>query len=438
MQDITDYKKPHAITILIVEDSKTQATMLQHLLESAGYHVLVRYNGKEALEALTHDNPTLVLTDIVMPEMTGYELCRAIKQNPSTNTIPVILVTQLYDPQDVIEGLECGADNFIIKPYDNQYLLSRIEVILANRFLQMNETMNLGIEVFFAGRRHFITSNRLQILNILLSTYEIAIQKNNELIDTKNRLAVLNDQITEANEFLQKTNESLNREIEERRRVEAALTQANKKLGLLSSITRHDMKNILMALSGYHELVEKDTTDPAFIEYLSRETVLFSKLANQIEFTRLYDELGNFGAVWKPLRGIKDIRFVDSGHIPVNISAETEGYEIFADPLIDKVFYNLFENSVRHGTQVTAISVTAEVTESGLRILVLDNGTGITDEDKTQIFKRGFGKNTGLGLFLVREILSITGITINEIGRFGEGACFELIVPPGNYRRSGE
>ncbi|MFH0966808.1 MAG: hybrid sensor histidine kinase/response regulator [Methanobacteriota archaeon] len=432
---MTDSYHHSPVTILIVEDSKTQATILQHLLESAGYRVLLRYNGQEALEVLANENPTLVLTDIIMPEMDGYELCRAIKQNPKTCNVPVILVTQLYDPQDVVEGLECGADNFIIKPYDNQYLLSRIEVILANRFLQLSDTMNLGIEVFFAGQRHFITSNRLQILNILLSTYEIAIQKNNELLEAKDRLATLNDQMSEANEFLLKANEDLNREIEERRRIESALSQANKKLSLLSSITRHDMKNTLMAVLGYHELADNDSADPAFHKYLVKEKMLFSKLTNQIEFTRLYDELGNYEPIWKSLRVIKDIRFADSVNIPVIISPEAERYEIFTDPLIDKVFYNLFENSVRHGEGVTIITVTVENADKGLRVLVSDNGSGISGTDKNQIFKRGFGKNTGLGLFLVREILSITGISIDEIGHEGKGACFEMIVPSGNYRR---
>lgn len=424
-----------SVTILVVEDSKTQATMLQHLLESAGYQVLVSYSGPDALEVLGTQSPTLILTDIVMPGMSGYDLCRKIKLNPVTSSIPVILVTQLFDPQDVIEGLECGADNFIIKPYDNQYLLSRIEIILANRYLQMNEMMNVGIEVFFAGKRHFITSNRMQILNILLSTYEIAIQKNNELMDTKDRLATLNDQMSEANEFLQKVNGDLKREIEERARVEKALSQANKKLTLLSSVTRHDMKNILMAILGYHELAELNNPDEKFSAYLTKEKDLLSKLTNQIEFTRLYEELGSYGAAWKPLRSIPCIAFPGSQSILLEIGEGVEDYEIFADPLIDKVFYNLFENSHRHGGSVTRIMVTAEESDTVLKIQIADNGSGISAIDKGKIFKRGYGKNTGLGLFLVREILSITDITIEEKGVEGSGAMFELCVPKDHFRK---
>ena len=433
---MSEYVHNPTAKILVVEDSRTQATMLQHLLETAGYQVVVCYSGPEALEALAINIPTLILTDIIMPEMSGYEFCRKIKANPDTTNIPVILVTQLFDPQDVIEGLECGADNFIIKPYDNQYLLSRIEIILANRYLQMNEMMNVGIEVFFAGKRHYITSNRLQILNILLSTYEIAIQKNNELIEAKDRLATLNDQMNEANDFLKTVNEELKREISERTRVEKALSQANKKLTLLSSITRHDMKNILMAVLGYHDLAEISDPDPKFLEYLNREKDLFSKLTNQIEFTRLYEELGTFGAVWTSLASIRGIAFPNSEKIQVELGSDVETYEIFADPLIGKVFYNLFENSTRHGGSVSRIMVTAEESEDHLILQICDNGQGISDEERPQIFKRGYGKNTGLGLFLVREILSITDITINEVGHSGEGACFELVIPRDNYRQT--
>ncbi|WP_319580868.1 response regulator [uncultured Methanospirillum sp.] len=426
---------PHSdVSILIVEDSKTQATMLQHLLESAGYLALVANNGEEALQILAGQRPSLILTDIVMPGMSGYDLCLAIKSDPRTSSIPVILVTQLYDPQDVIQGLECGADNFIIKPYENQYLLSRIEIIIANRFLQQSETMNIGIEVYFAGKRHFITSNRLQILNILLSTYEIAIQKNNELAETKDRLAAQIEQLSETNDTLQKANDDLSYEITERKRIEGALSQANSKLNLLSSITRHDMKNILMAIRGYHDLSIIGNPDPAFKTYLDKETDLFAKLANQIEFTKLYEELGTYGAVWTPLSMVKGIVFPKSQAIDLTITPEALKYEIFADPLIEKVFYNLFENSVRHGGGVTCISLSAEPDGDNLRVCVNDNGSGVTDEEKEQIFMRGYGKNTGLGLFLVREILSITDISITEIGREGEGACFELIIPTDAFR----
>jgi signal transduction histidine kinase len=108
--------------------------------------------------------------------------------------------------------------------------------------------------------------------------------------------------------------------------------------------------------------------------------------------------------------------------------------EIFADPLLGKVFFNLVDNAARHGGSVSTVRVSAEEKADGYAIIFEDNGSGIADEDKEQIFERGFGKNTGMGLFLVREILAITGITIRETGKAGTGARFEIAVPRGAYR----
>ena len=118
--------------ILIAEDSATQAQRLQHILEQEGYRVTAAANGRKALEEARRRKPELIISDVVMPEMTGYELCRSITSDPDLSSIPVILVTTLSDPQDVIRGLECRADNFILKPYDSAYLLSRVQFVLVN------------------------------------------------------------------------------------------------------------------------------------------------------------------------------------------------------------------------------------------------------------------------------------------------------------------
>src|SRR2546423_12859708 len=122
-----------AVKILVAEDSPTQAQRLQHLLEQQGYHVTIAANGRAALEAARNCKPTLIISDVIMPEMDGYELCRRVKSDDTLADVPVILVTTLSDPQDVIRGLECRADNFILKPYDERYLLSRVQFVLVNR-----------------------------------------------------------------------------------------------------------------------------------------------------------------------------------------------------------------------------------------------------------------------------------------------------------------
>ncbi len=183
------------VTILIVEDSPTQAEHLRHLLQGHGFKVTVATNGAEALKVLNHMTPTIVISDVVMPEMDGYELCREIKSRGATRQIPVMLLTNLSDPEDVIRGLECGADNFITKPYDNKFLISRINYILLNRNLRRFSSTDVAIEIFFGGRRHLITSDRIQILDLLLSTFESAIQKNRELEESNRELRRANEKI---------------------------------------------------------------------------------------------------------------------------------------------------------------------------------------------------------------------------------------------------
>ena len=175
--------------ILVVEDSPTQAERLRCLLEDRGHDVMVAANGGQALAAARARPPALVITDIVMPEMDGYTLCGEIKADQKLKDTPVILLTSLASPLDVIKGLECGADNFIRKPYDDAYLVSRVGYVLANCELRKTDRMQLGVEISLGGQRHFITSERQQILDLLISTYEQAIQMNDELKEREFQLA---------------------------------------------------------------------------------------------------------------------------------------------------------------------------------------------------------------------------------------------------------
>ena len=167
--------------ILIVEDSPTQAEQLTDLLETSGYRVRVAADGNAALAAIGELLPALVVTDVVMPGMDGYELCERIKADDRVSAVPVILLTSLSEPQDVIRSLQCGADNFIRKPYDERYLLSRISHILTSRELRLSGNVQVGVEVYLGGERHFIDADRQQILDFLLSTYEEVGQINSDL-----------------------------------------------------------------------------------------------------------------------------------------------------------------------------------------------------------------------------------------------------------------
>jgi signal transduction histidine kinase/DNA-binding response OmpR family regulator len=224
-----------AVDILVVEDSPTQALQLRHILEQHGYRASLAQNGLAALACIRQHKPTMIISDILMPEMDGYQLCQQIKADADLIDIPVILLTSLSDPRDVIKGLECGADNFIVKPYDEDFLLSRIQYTLANQLGRQVERTQMGLEIFFAGQTYHITSDRLQILNLLLSTYETAIQKNRLLVHAQDALQQLN---THLEEMVAERTAALRIEIAERRRAEEALQQYAERLKILSAIDR--------------------------------------------------------------------------------------------------------------------------------------------------------------------------------------------------------
>ena len=420
--------------ILIVEDSRTQAEYLRHLVSQAGYKAVVAGDGKIALGMIHKDRPIMVLTDIVMPEMDGYQLCRAIKADPKTRDIPVIIVTQLYDPSDVVKGLESGADNFIVKPYDPEQVYSRIRVTLQTPGTADDGTQP-PIELEFAGTTHHISAGRLKILNILLSTYDFAVRKNTELQEAHENVSGLNEELTSSVEDLQYANKRLSLENTERSRVEKALADANRKLNLMTSITRHDINNQTLALQAYIDLSEGVVTDPVVLQYIQKLRLIATTIRKQISFTKQYEDIGVHAPVWQdPETLVEPLRSFLKG-TEITITTRDLDFEVYADPLLSKVFENLIDNSLRHGKQVQQITISAMPGEQGTMILRYeDDGVGVSDEDKTKIFKKGFGKHTGLGLFLSREILEITGITIRETGTPGKGARFEMIIPPDGFR----
>jgi len=225
-------------------------------------------------------------------------------------------------------------------------------------------------------------------------------------------------------------------DITERKQLEDALRMVNKKLNLLSGITRHDISNQLMALNAFIALSEDAVDNPAELkEFFAKEIKITETLAEQISFTKDYEDIGVKSPAWQNVSAV--IRSTGStlpiGNIRFDIGCP--GLEVFADPLLEKVFYNLIENSLHYGGEkMTTIRVTAGEQGADLRIVLEDDGNGISTDDKKQLFAKGFGKHTGLGLFLSREILSITGIAIIETGEPGKGARFEITVPKGMWR----
>lgn len=197
--------------ILIVEDSPTQAEKLRFILEAERYEVDHAPDGEAALEMFNPARHSLIISDIVMPGISGYEFCRKIKLEQGAKEVPVILLSTLNDPMDIVRGLECGADNFVTKPYEPEQLINRVQTVLENRRLRMQSRFNLGVEVMFLNRRFTITSDKEQILDLLMSTFEDIVKTNRGLQESKAKLAA-------ANAALARQTEELERRVQERTR----------------------------------------------------------------------------------------------------------------------------------------------------------------------------------------------------------------------------
>ncbi|HOX35927.1 MAG TPA: PAS domain-containing sensor histidine kinase [Methanoregulaceae archaeon] len=225
-------------------------------------------------------------------------------------------------------------------------------------------------------------------------------------------------------------------DITDQRNAEDALKAANRKLILLSNITRHDILNQLTALAGYLDLAMLRTSDTSVSGYLDNMKKTTDIIRLQMEFTRDYQDIGLKEPVWQDVREAFLHAAEGSRRPGLTFLCDVGRTEIFVDPLIERVFHNLIDNSLRHGEHVSEIRLLSMRVDADLLLEYEDNGVGVSSDEKEKIFIKGHGKHTGLGLFLIREILSITGITIRETGTPGQGARFEIKVPAGKFRVS--
>lgn len=218
-------------------------------------------------------------------------------------------------------------------------------------------------------------------------------------------------------------------DITEEKQMQSLLEQINRKHTLLNSITQHDARNKITSLMAYLTLLKDEVREPGVRENLEKISSIVDDLAELFEFTRTYQNLGLKSPQWEDIAFL--ISKLPAG--PIRLIDHVDGLKIMADPMLENVFFNLLDNAVRHGGHMSTITISASEKGNELVLTWEDDGVGIPEGDKGRIFDRGFGKNTGLGLFLIREILSITGMTIQETGTPGSGARFEITVPKGAY-----
>lgn len=226
------------------------------------------------------------------------------------------------------------------------------------------------------------------------------------------------------------------RDISERKRTNVALQQARNKLNLLNAVTFQDIQTAAFSLSAYQELMKSIITDPKAKSYIEKQELFLKKMTDTLDFSKNYQEMGIHPSRWQNVRQVflYAISHLDFLHMKQVISLDN--LEIFADPLFEKALANIMENVLRHGKHATEVTLRYDERQDSLILIIMDNGIGIPAEEKNMIFDRGYGKGSGLGLFLVREVLSITGMTIRETGKPGTGTRFEIIVPKGIYRNT--
>lgn len=220
--------------IVIAEDSRIQARMLVKRLETAGYEVRAGADGQQALDLIRQSPPDLIISDIEMPVINGYELCRAVKDDPALKSIPLILLSTLSEPEDIITGLQAGADNYVTKPYETDYLLGRVESLLDTPIDDSVATDDSVLEVRLKGKTYAVQSGRQQVLNLLISTFENAVEKNGELIRANQDLSISRDQLAKQNETLEQlntelesTNARMTRDLDAAARIQRSLLPAS-------------------------------------------------------------------------------------------------------------------------------------------------------------------------------------------------------------------
>ncbi|MGC9436216.1 MAG: sensor histidine kinase, partial [Methanomicrobiales archaeon] len=225
-------------------------------------------------------------------------------------------------------------------------------------------------------------------------------------------------------------------DVTQRKKAEQALTRATEKLDLLNQITRHDILNHIMVLQGYLDLLRSDAPlNEETAEYLDRASKSAEQIEEQIAFTRDYQRLGMSPSQWQDIESpVRDCISMEVHRDDIEVVVDLPAVEIFADPMLDRVFCNLFQNAVRHGGGITRLAVRGRVQDGDLSIIVEDDGCGIDPGEKENLFEPSIGRHHGHGLYLISEILAITGISITEVGAPGVGARFVITVPEECWR----
>jgi two-component system, sensor histidine kinase and response regulator len=426
--------------ILLVDDSATQIEATRAVLEQRGFEVEVAGSGEAALEKAGRQRFDLVLSDVVMPGMSGYELCAAIKRQRE-DPPPVVLLTSLSDPRDIVRGVECGADNYITKPYEPDQLADRIRHVLDNVNLRAQQQAGGPVSISFLGETYRIASDPAQILALLLSSFEELIRTNAALQQSKRQLADAHDrELKREQEARAEAEQNVRRMELLKQKAEAATRVRDDVLATVS----HDLKNPLGTIFTSSTLLLDMEMSP---DAVRRQLEIIRRTAQRMD--RLIQDL-------------LDVSRLEAGHFSLELQAESAGslmaeaHELLAgmaqaknigvtmrishdDVLVNadrnrvlQVFSNLIGNAVKFTEEGGRITLAAGVDGDYMRFSVIDTGTGISAEDLPHIFDRFWhgaeGGGSGLGLAIARGIVEEHGGSITATSS-GAGSTFSFTLP---------
>jgi hypothetical protein len=417
--------------ILIVEDSPTQALFLKAQLEEYRLAVQVAKDGVEGLQQLETSLPQLIISDIEMPRMNGYEFCKKVKTHPTYREIPVILLTSLKNPLDVIQGIQCGCNSFLTKPYSLPILLSTIWDSKENAKLHQRIAAQKKLEFFFNGQHYQMQIDQEQITGLLLSTYANAIEKNLELEQAYKKL-------NQVNEELQKKNEELK--------------QLNQLKNQFLGIAAHDLRNPLTVISGYSDILLemlKEMVPAKAMQMLQRiktsSTLMLDLINNLLDISIIESDTVSLRLssvdlpalieenldMLKSLAAKKNIQLIFNR--PLSIPKVT------CDPSkFIQVLNNLVGNSIKFSKPESKIEVNLFPAEKEVILSVKDEGIGLSAEVKKRLFqpfsKTGVvgtagEKGTGLGLAIVHKIVTEHKGRIWVESEENQGATFYVALP---------
>ena len=403
--------------IVATEDSLVQAKRLEYLFKKNEIKYKIFYNASDAYEAICLSKPALIISDVIMPGMNGFDYCSKIKADDNLKDIPVMLLTALQDPDDIIKGLQCGADNFVTKPYEEREILERIEHLLINAEIATEIRDNDVIRLKFRGNEYSITSSKRQIIDLLISVYETATKRNNELTDIKLQLERSNTELKQANSDLESFSRSVSHDL--RSPLSVIMGFASAMLDNPDSKMSSDEKEFM----GYI----KDSAEE--MAQLIKDLLAFSQSGT----TELRREDVNLSSM---ARDVIDNLLLRYSEVKPTIEIQ-DGLKANADPnLIRIVLDNMLGNAVKYSSKTVSpvIKFYSEESPGSVVFCVEDNGAGFDSDKADELFKpfvRYHGDDfsgTGVGLSTVKRVIERHGGSVWAESQIGKGARFFFTI----------